>query len=74
MELLCSAPPAGPHLDVGGPGHHRSSLHALPGALCRLRLGAGPRRHHRALRLAAGGEYAHLRHHPAPCNVHVSAE
>lgn len=56
MELLRGAPPAGAHLDVGGAGHHGPALHALPGALRRLRLAPGLRHHHGALRHAAGGE------------------
>uniref|UniRef100_A0A8C2WWG9 Adhesion G protein-coupled receptor B1 n=1 Tax=Cyclopterus lumpus TaxID=8103 RepID=A0A8C2WWG9_CYCLU len=36
VELLCGFAPAGSHLDVGCPRHHRPALGALPDPLCRL--------------------------------------
>lgn len=56
VELLRGPAPAGPHLDVGRARHDGQALHPLSDPLRRLRLAAGLRHRHGALRPAARGE------------------
>lgn len=56
MELLRGAAPAGSHLDVCSPGHHRPALGAFPDPLRRLRLLGGICHRHGPLHPQAGGE------------------
>lgn len=56
LELLRGAAPAGSHLDVCSPGHHRPALGAFPDPFCRLRLPGGVCHRHGALHPQEGGE------------------
>lgn len=61
VELLRGPAPAGSHLDVGCARHDGQALHPLSDPLRRLRLTAGLRHRHGALRPAAGGEIQNRR-------------